>query len=101
MNWHEHSYCKCNIIFYFNFSSRVSLREKHAKHMADLREYYEKELRDLKSSLLLEITEESPFKQVSNENQNLVIENRLLREKIEDLEKELAGFNRYIISPVC
>jgi M-phase phosphoprotein 9 len=89
------------MIFYFNFSSRVSLREKHAKHMADLREYYEKELRDLKSSLLLEITDESPFKQVSNENQNLVIENRLLREKIEDLENDLTGFNRYIISLVC
>jgi hypothetical protein len=69
--------------------------------MADLREYYEKELRDLKSSLLLEITDESPFKQVSNENQNLVIENRLLREKIEDLENDLTGFNRYIISLVC
>ena len=97
MNCYEHSYYKCNIIFYFNFSSRVSLREKHAKHMADLREYYEKELRDLKSSLLLDITEESPFKQVSNENQNLVIENRLLREKIEDLENERTGLNRYMV----
>lgn len=65
--------------------------------MSDLREYYEKELRDLKSSLLLDITEESPFKQVTNENQNLVIENRLLREKIEDLENELKGFNRYMV----
>ncbi|XP_076108518.1 uncharacterized protein LOC143076586 isoform X2 [Mytilus galloprovincialis] len=71
---------------FLSASTRVSLREKHAKHMADLREYYEKELRELRGSLLTDMTEQTPYKRVSSENQNLVIENRLLREKIQDME---------------
>ncbi|CAC5385950.1 MPHOSPH9 [Mytilus coruscus] len=79
---------------FLSASTRVSLREKHAKHMADLREYYEKELRDLRGSLLSDMTEQSPYKRVSSENQNLVIENRLLREKIQDMENDTTVITR-------
>lgn len=34
-----------------NFSERINLREKHARHVADLRAYYEEEIRDLKEQL--------------------------------------------------
>ena len=31
--------------------SRISLREKHAKHLSDLRSYYEEELREMRQKL--------------------------------------------------
>jgi len=33
------------------FSTRLNLREKHAKHLNDLRAYYEDELRELRRAL--------------------------------------------------
>ncbi|KAK3083983.1 hypothetical protein FSP39_006269 [Pinctada imbricata] len=61
-------------------SPRSSLREKHAKHLADLREYYEQELQDLRSALKVsgETTLRGSDAAISAENQSLLCENQEL-----------------------
>lgn len=72
-------------------SQRAHLREKHAKHLLDLREYYEQEIHDLRLALSRsdDITSRSPFKRVANENQALITENHSLKHTNEELESQL------------
>lgn len=76
----------------------MNLREKHAKHLSDLREYYEKELSELRSAISTSenIMNQNPYKRVASENQNLHVENRLLKQKVAELEDDFDSANRYI-----
>lgn len=78
---------------------RAHLREKHAKHLLDLREYYEQEIHDLRLALSRsdDITSRSPFKRVANENQALITENHSLKHTNEELESQLNKVVRYVI----
>lgn len=71
----------CN---YF-YSSRGNLREKHAKHLSELRLYYEKEIQELRDALSNtdSISSQSAYKK-------LVEENLLLTKKCQEKEEELA-----------
>ncbi|XP_021346357.1 uncharacterized protein LOC110445855 isoform X2 [Mizuhopecten yessoensis] len=79
-------------------STRVGLREKHAKHMADLREYYEKELQGLRQALKASdndtVSGHESLQHFVSENEKLQREFRLQREKIIDLEDKLDISNR-------
>lgn len=85
-----------------NDSYRAHLREKHAKHLLDLREYYEQEIHELRSALSRsdDITNRSPFKRVANENQALITENHSLKHTNEELESQLNKVVRYVFTPM-
>ncbi|XP_062583044.1 trichohyalin-like isoform X2 [Saccostrea cucullata] len=72
-------------------SQRANLREKHAKHLSDLREYYEQEILELRGALSRsdDITNRSPFKRVASENQALITENHSLKHANEEMESQL------------
>ncbi|KAK6183745.1 hypothetical protein SNE40_006352 [Patella caerulea] len=74
-----------------SYSSRVNLREKHAKHLADLRAYYEQELQELRSVL----SSSHPNKETANERM-LKEDNQDLRKRCEDLTDELDDSNNHI-----
>lgn len=65
--------------------SRGNLREKHAKHLSELRLYYEKEIQELRDALSNtdSISSQSAYKK-------LVEENLLLTKKCQEKEEELA-----------
>lgn len=65
--------------------SQGNLREKHAKHLSDLRLYYEKEIKELRDAL-------SHTESVGNRNayKKLVEENLLLTKKCQDKEEQLS-----------
>ncbi|XP_066300030.1 M-phase phosphoprotein 9-like isoform X2 [Branchiostoma lanceolatum] len=64
---------------------RVNLREKHARHMADLRAYYEEEITELRSQLE-RANNPSPYKRLEDGN-------RRLRDRCEHLEETLQSAN--------
>ncbi|XP_078599641.1 uncharacterized protein LOC144874880 isoform X1 [Branchiostoma floridae x Branchiostoma japonicum] len=64
---------------------RVNLREKHARHMADLRAYYEEEITELRSQLE-RANNQSPYKRLEDGNKRL-------RERCEHLEETLQSAN--------
>ncbi|XP_067940769.1 M-phase phosphoprotein 9-like [Watersipora subatra] len=72
-------------------SLRFSLRQKHSRHLADMKAYYEQELSDLKEKLTssLAISQHSIY-------QALETDNNKLRERCRVLEEELLRANRYI-----
>lgn len=74
-------------------STRVGLREKHAKHMADLREYYEKELQGLRQALRASdndtVSGHQSLQHFVSENESLHRELKQQREKVADLEDKL------------
>ena len=74
-------------------SERVNLREKHSKHLADLRAYYEEELRELRKALSdsMELTVPSAdtSMQATIQYQLLEAENQHLLDKCKTMEDEL------------
>ncbi|XP_078680150.1 uncharacterized protein LOC144915563 isoform X3 [Branchiostoma floridae x Branchiostoma belcheri] len=64
---------------------RVNLREKHARHMADLRAYYEEEITELRGQLE-RANNQSPYKRLEDGNKRL-------RERCEHLEETLQSAN--------
>ncbi|XP_050410762.2 uncharacterized protein LOC126825238 [Patella vulgata] len=74
-----------------SYSSRVNLREKHAKHLADLRAYYEQELQELRSVL----SSSHSNKETANERM-LKEDNQDLRKRCEDLTDELDDSNNHV-----
>ncbi|XP_033748698.1 serine/arginine repetitive matrix protein 2-like [Pecten maximus] len=79
-------------------STRVGLREKHAKHMADLREYYEKELQGLRQALRASDSDTAighkSLQHFVSENESLHHEIGLQREKVSELEDKLSLSDR-------
>ena len=82
------------------YSFRMNLREKHAKHLADLRAYYEDELRELRKALSRTldgsnvVTEQSVQSTV---NYHLLdAENKHLLDKCRTLEDELDEYRVYV-----
>ena len=71
----------------------MNLREKHSKHLADLRSYYEEELRELRRGLTdsLDTSGTSVDQTVhsSIQNQLLEAENKHLLDKCRAMEDEL------------
>ena len=83
-----------NLMYVFvTYSSRLSLREKHSKHLADLRSYYEEELRELRRALTESLdttgTSVDHGSHATIENQLLEAENRHLLDKCRTMEDEL------------
>ncbi|KAH3890622.1 hypothetical protein DPMN_014707 [Dreissena polymorpha] len=74
-------------------STRMNLREKHAKHLNDLRAYYEDEIRELRKALsgALEVTGVSADASMQStvHSHLLEAENRHLAEKCRRLETDL------------
>ncbi|XP_064612715.1 uncharacterized protein LOC135476575 [Liolophura sinensis] len=70
-------------------NARVSLREKHAKHLSDLRSYYEQELQELRAALTSPeyIKSQSPYKQVMEVNLEL-------QGRVEVQEDEISALKR-------
>ncbi|KAL3857644.1 hypothetical protein ACJMK2_012291 [Sinanodonta woodiana] len=84
---------------YLSSSTRVSLREKHAKHLADLRVYYENELSTLRSALSssVEASADSSLDSQAQMKYHLVLaENRHLKEKCQAMEDELDDGERKV-----
>ncbi|XP_025092888.1 uncharacterized protein LOC112563262 isoform X3 [Pomacea canaliculata] len=77
--------------------SQLSLREKHAKHLADLRAYYEAELKDLREKLSLVTDGQRIFatstQMESVEERILREENHTLRQHCQDLQDVLDDAN--------
>lgn len=74
------------------YSFRINLREKHAKHLADLRAYYEDELRELRKALSKTLQGSSASPEQTNQSVNLHLldaENKHLIDKCRTLEDEL------------
>ncbi|XP_046566922.1 M-phase phosphoprotein 9-like isoform X2 [Haliotis rubra] len=83
-----------------SMSTRINLREKHAKHLSDLREYYEAEMAELRSSLSATHTSsESAHERIlREESQELKLRCQSLDDqlhdakvRIRDLEQKLQG----------
>ncbi|ESO97918.1 hypothetical protein LOTGIDRAFT_228434 [Lottia gigantea] len=73
------------------YSSNVKLREKHAKHVADLKAYYEEEIQALRSALSSSHSnKETPNERILKED------NQDLRRRCEDLTDELDDANNCI-----
>ncbi|KAK3598955.1 hypothetical protein CHS0354_024627 [Potamilus streckersoni] len=84
---------------YLSSSTRVSLREKHAKHLADLRVYYENELSTLRSALSSSVEasmDGSLDSQAQIKYHVVLAENRHLKEKCQSLEDEIDDGERKI-----
>ena len=78
-----------------NFRTRLSLREKHAKHLSDLRVYYEAEIQDLRRKLsalsggpVLSSLSTAADRETARER-ILQEENQTLRREIRDLQDSL------------
>ena len=78
-----------------NFRARLNLREKHAKHLSDLRVYYEAEIQDLRhklaslsEGLVLSSSSTATDRQTARER-ILQEENQSLRRQIRDLQDSL------------
>ena len=76
------------------YSARMNLREKHSKHLADLRSYYEEELRELRRALTESLLDTSGASvdhggHATIENHLLEAENRHLLDKCRTMEDEL------------
>ncbi|XP_046335111.2 uncharacterized protein LOC124117338 [Haliotis rufescens] len=83
-----------------SMSTRINLREKHAKHLSDLREYYEAEMAELRSTLSAAHTSsESAHERIlREESQELKLRCQSLDDqlhdakvRIRDLEQKLQG----------
>lgn len=85
--------------FFFASRSQLSLREKHAKHLADLRAYYEAELKDLREKLSLVTDGQRIFatstQMESVEERILREENHTLRQHCQDLQDVLDDANMW------
>ncbi|XP_070571439.1 M-phase phosphoprotein 9-like [Ptychodera flava] len=76
---------------FLNSSQRLTLREKHARHMADLRAYYEAEINELKDQLSSSsnVKTKSPYRRLERNNAKL-------KERCERLEIALKSANSRI-----
>ena len=85
--------CEPGLISWFTFtcSLRFSLRQKHSRHLADMKAYYEQELQDMKEKLTssLAVSQHVAF-------QSLEADNQKLRERCRILEEELLRANRLV-----
>ncbi|CAG5126866.1 unnamed protein product, partial [Candidula unifasciata] len=66
--------------------TRTSLREKHAKHLADVRAFYEKELQDLRRELQMKAGGDHRTHNAAVEQRILANENQELRKKYQHLQ---------------
>lgn len=66
------------------------MRQKHSRHLEDMKAYYEQELHDLRHKLTSStaVTQHEMYLSLENENQKL-------RERCRVLEEELLRANRY------
>ncbi|XP_053375167.1 uncharacterized protein LOC128547220 [Mercenaria mercenaria] len=81
-------------------STRMNLREKHTKHLADLRAYYEDELRELRKALSdtmdasavsadTSMHSSAQSQLLEAENRQLTDKSRMLEDEIEELQKQI------------
>ncbi|XP_071789693.1 uncharacterized protein [Asterias amurensis] len=91
-----------------NLSSRLNLREKHARHIADLKAYYDSEIQDLQAKLIeaTALSDHSPNKTLERTNQRLQnncvkLETSLksANSRIEDLETTVQVMETRLAEP--